>query len=217
MMVRFFKTQGREVIANLRKLEKKSIKVDLNIEGLLFDAGKWRKELEKRGFHYIAATVLYAMMQLTTDATVDHPYVRTALGQRVVRFSQFVNNTTHKEVQDVVRAGFTEGLGVEEIAEKLQEEVFELQHISRRARLIARTEVAGAQNFGTQKGMQLGGYERKMWLTSRDDRVRESHMIDGAVVAVDSMFTLTDGTQMEYPMDFNERCFHTPTKEEINQ
>jgi uncharacterized protein with gpF-like domain len=42
--------------------------------------------------------------------------------------------------------------------------------------VIARTEVGGAANYGSQEAArQSGVVEIKEWITSRDDRVRDSH------------------------------------------
>ena len=52
-----------------------------------------------------------------------------------------------------------------------------------------------------------------MWITSRDDRVRDSHQIDGDVVNVDENFSLADGSSVSFPQDFQERCIIISTIE----
>lgn len=217
-MKRFFKRQAREVINNLR--ENKS-KADLEIEGQVFNLEYWKQELEKVTSPIIADTVLDAINELLEkgeEIDLTHPVIQRITGKRVTELSQFVNSTTAEKVGDIVRQGFSEGLSVDEIADQLTnaEGILGEQVSTKRARLISRTEAYGAANSGTQDGMILGGYERKMWLTSRDERVRESHQIDGQVVGVNEFFVLADGEKVLYPQDYNERCVHIPTNEPRN-
>jgi len=145
----------------------------------------------------------------------------------VQRFSQFVNETTAEKIRNTLQEAISEGLSLSEIAERVRSRVFDPSVTRRRAAVIARTEMMGAHNFGLQHGMIQGGHQRKMWLTSRDDRVRPTHHIDGQVANVDENFVLLAegqapgdvpmGVEMPYPMDFNERCTMFPTKEPRNR
>jgi uncharacterized protein with gpF-like domain len=84
---------------------------------------------------------------------------------------------------------------------------------------IARTEVASAvQSAQVQGYKQTGVVERKMWNTSLDGAVRDSHTIEGQTVGLDEMFTLDNGAQARAPADaalsagdrINCRCFIAP-------
>ena len=65
---------------------------------------------------------------------------------------------------------------------------------------------------------QTGVVERQQWNTSLDDRVRDSHQIDGQVVDLDDSFSLGNGVNAPGPAHasmpvgdrVNCRCFLTP-------
>lgn len=218
LMKRFFKKQEKEVVAQILDLEEKGIKVDLRVEGRIFDMERWVAELEKLGGPALVERVRESMqMVMESEPDLLHPAVRVALGNRVSRFSTFVNETTARQIQEVLREAMAEQLSIQEIAARVQKKVFDTSVTTRRAATIARTEVMGAHNFGLQHGMRQGGHKRKMWLTSRDNDVRTSHKIDGQVVGIDESFLLADGREMEFPHDFNERCTMMPTKQPRNR
>jgi len=227
-MERFFKKQEQEVIARIMELEEKNIKVDLEVEGEIFNMQRWVEELVRLGGPLLVERVKESMrMIMEEEPDLVHPAVRGALGERVQRFSQFVNETTAEKIRNTLQEAISEGLSLSEIAERVRSKVFDPSVTRRRAAVIARTEMMGAHNFGLQHGMIQGGHQRKMWLTSRDDRVRPTHHIDGQVANVDENFVLLAegqapgdvpmGVEMPYPMDFNERCTMFPTKEPRNR
>lgn len=70
-----------------------------------------------------------------------------------------------------------------------------------RAKVIAQTETTAAYNGGKVKGMQELGIKRMKWVNSGDEKVRDSHRIDGQEVEVTGAFTLADGYKVHYPGD----------------
>ena len=72
---------------------------------------------------------------------------------------------------------------------------------------VARTEVTKAANFGTHEAAkQSGVVKTKLWLSSRDDRVRDEHeAIDGETVKLDGTFS----NGLEYPSEPMCRCVLT--------
>ena len=81
-----------------------------------------------------------------------------------------------------------------------------------RATLIARSEVITASNQGNLEAYkQSGVVKQKMWLTSRDDRVRDEHIpMDGETVDIDKPFS--NGSMV--PDSPNERCTIIPVIKE---
>jgi SPP1 gp7 family putative phage head morphogenesis protein len=70
-----------------------------------------------------------------------------------------------------------------------------------RSRTIARTEMNGMVNGGTQLAYEQGGIEQKQWLSTRDSLVRDSHMTaDGQVVNVGDKF-MVGTSALSYPGD----------------
>jgi uncharacterized protein with gpF-like domain len=92
---------------------------------------------------------------------------------------------------------------------------------------IARTEVISASNAGSLEGMkQSGVVEQKEWLSSRDDRVRDSHLppLDRQVVDLNKDFTSNDGNKAQHPgsfgiaeEDINCRCTTIPVIKAVPQ
>lgn len=211
LILKLFDKQWRDV--KKRLLKNKAVKNGFSLSDI-FDFDKWVEEFKAAGEPLIAETVMAEIAAWTDEAFEAIPApVFVEVGERARRFSKFVNETTANEIQAVLREGLEQNLGVNEMAELIRSRVFDPSVTAMRAQRIARTEVFGATNFGTQKGIELGDFPRKMWITSRDEKVRESHQIDGQVVGVDEMFTLADGDQMPYPQDINERCIHIGTTE----
>ncbi|MEK0337615.1 MAG: phage minor head protein, partial [Nitrosopumilus sp.] len=69
-----------------------------------------------------------------------------------------------------------------------------------RAIKIARTEVISSANKATLEAYRQSGVVKgKRWLTAGDDRVRDSHKIDGQKVKLDEMFTLLSGVSTDGP------------------
>jgi uncharacterized protein with gpF-like domain len=100
-----------------------------------------------------------------------------------------------------ISAGVSEGEGVPEIAKRLQTVYSDFSR--RRSMVIARTEVASASNAGSHfSAAQTGLDYKRVWLSSRDDRVRDDHWeMDGQTVGKDEPFTAPDGSQLMFPGD----------------
>ena len=222
-MVRFLSDQKKRVLKSVDAYVVKSVKVNLS-ENILFNFDKEVELLYKDSAPFIFETYSSSARSLMDElraGLMDYevPNVRSELGRRTMSFSQFVNKTTDTQIQKVVKDIFQENIGAElsVLRDKLHSEISNLYEgfTSARADMIARTEVIGARNMGIQEAMiQSKKVKNKMWITSRDPRVRDYHQIDGQVVGVLEDFTLGNGASMPYPMDINERCVHIATKEE---
>ncbi len=221
-MKKFFKRQGKKVVANVKKvLSKKDFdKVHLETEGVIFDLQFWIKELNNQVDPLIIAALLDAMDEFVDLDTFDvtHPAIRGALGDRLLKYSQDVNTTTKKSIIKQINLGFDNAESVEQIAQRIATNVFGDETLLVRARRIARTEAVGASNFGTQKGLELTNrFQNKMWITSRDERVRDTHVeMEGKVIGINENFVLSDGKTMPFPQEINERCIHIGTLEPKN-
>jgi len=91
-----------------------------------------------------------------------------------------------------------------------------------RASTIARTETAGAMNFGSYATYKTEGVGKKEWISTMDDRTRDDHLdADTQVVPIDDPFDV-GGDQLMYPGDpagdasqiCNCRCTTSPVVED---
>lgn len=108
-----------------------------------------------------------------------------------------VNKTTAEKILKRIGAGIEAGEGHEEIAKEIKD-LYNLR--DRQARVIARHETGSSLNGGRFMQMTEEDVQRHEWLSSRDDRVRDSHKdLDGQVVEVGEAFT----NGLEFPQDPN--------------
>ena len=99
-----------------------------------------------------------------------------------------IDKTTRDSLRAQLVEGFEAGENIEAIADRVQS-VFD-DASRRRAITIARTETVRSSNFGSMEAMRQAGIGEKMWLSSRDDRVREAHMLlDGVTIPTNGQFT----------------------------
>lgn len=221
-IITYFNQQEDRILKAVDKYVVKKVKLHLTSENVLFDLKQEQEILYKKSTPWIFEIYKKMADRIAREVeagTIDYelPSVRQALGERVLKFSSFVNNTTDEKIKAIVKNIFDENIGSElsVLRDRLTEEIKLLYDgfTETRADMIARTEVMGSRNMGLQEGMQQAKIQNKMWITSRDSRVRDHHQIDGQVVGVNESFTLQNGSHMLYPMDINERCIIIATNE----
>lgn len=113
--------------------------------------------------------------------------------------------TDLEDVKRVILSGVNENLSTPQIARNLRK--FYTDRSPFKAMRVARTEVTKAASYGSQEAARQSGIiKTKTWLTSRDDRVRDSHAIlEGETVKLDKNFS--DG--QEFPSEPMCRCVMT--------
>jgi SPP1 gp7 family putative phage head morphogenesis protein len=87
--------------------------------------------------------------------------------------------TVAKTQYDAIRAQLVDGIGKGESFKELSERVaFEQgKFADYQSKRIARTETVAASNQGALESYKQTGVEKKAWLATHDDRVRESHIV----------------------------------------
>lgn len=139
-------------------------------------------------------------------------YVQEKTGERIVGITE----TTKQVVRKVLDQAAQEGWGVEKAGRELRKQWATISRL--RGVTISRTEIVSASNAGDIAGARSTGLDlRKSWLATRDDRVREDHLIaDGQTVGMNEPF-LVSGEHLEHPGDpqgsagnvINCRCTQT--------
>lgn len=225
MVRKLFKAQRKEVLDNLDKMasqiesqfagwSKKKIarfiKQDTRIiNNILFDEKEAIKEFEGAARPVIAEAfeesgkVLLADLGIDIAFNLENTRARKFIGDKTEKFAEDVNETTIKELRKTLQEGFREGEGIPKLASRVKK-VYDKADSSR-AVAIARTEILSSSNAGTLEGMkQSGVIKEKEWLSSRDDRVRDSHLspLDGQTVKINEDFTSNDGNKAQHPGGF---------------
>lgn len=226
-MDNFFTKQKKEIVKNILNqksevellaiqivADSKNTKIHLETEGVVFDFEKWKAELQEASEPELA-TIIEELAQDVMNTFADSnaidmslPNVRNEIGRRARDMSNFVNSTTNREIKKLLEKAEAERLSINDKANLIGDWFDDIS--PGRAQRIARTETFGAANYGTQEGIHQAGLNGKQWITSRDERVRYTHQIDGDVVPVDGEFMLNDGSMVAYPQDVNERCVLAP-------
>jgi len=162
------------------------------------------------------------------DFNVDESALGTWLTRKVMKLQQEATVYTREQLSDAVvesiRDASAAGLSQSETIDQIRERITEVYDFAAtgRAERIARTEVIGASNAGSLQAMKDLGAVGKEWLTSRDDRVRDTHdAMDGQRVAANEVFISPDGETLQYPGDqsagpgavINCRCTLVPVTE----
>ncbi len=133
----------------------------------------------------------------------NDPRAKKYLGDRLDEFSKEITGTTFEDVDKVLRAGFSEGEPLPNIAETLRSTFANYEKY--RAPLIARTETMSASNKADIEAVRQTGLDKVMkkhWLDSRDENVRESHADAGEKYA--------DGIDMDVNFEIGEDSMEAP-------
>jgi len=130
------------------------------------------------------------------DPAVEH-FIRSETAQKVTAMSQ----TTRDAIAEGVAEGLSQNEGASDIAKRIRASYADWAGEGdtamdrSRSFLIARTEAGAAVNFGHNMGAlqvekQTGATILKEWISSRDDRVRDSHAaVDGEMRGLHESFS----------------------------
>jgi len=135
---------------------------------------------------------------------------------RAERFSFEVTDTTAQTLRGTLDEGIRNGETLTQLTDRVSA-IFRDKK-GWEAERIARTETACASSFGRQAVYrQSDVIDGKEWLTAGDERVRDSHLIDGQTVKAEEEFTLGSGVSTPGPglsgvadEDINCRCLTLP-------
>lgn len=175
----------------LRKLLTKLIKAIRDTDGDLTD--RTRKLYEKA--FSTGAEQMGSLIGAGVTFGLDDPAALEFISQKLIEIKG-INDSTVKKIRTSVARAIDEGKSVDDFADDLRGS---FNFSTKRARLIARTEISQTVNGGRYAVLESEGTERHEWLDSNDDRVRDTHTReDGHIVAVGDTFPVTG---LLYPGD----------------
>lgn len=104
-------------------------------------------------------------------------------------------------IRDAVAEGLSRGETLKAIVERI-DDTYQLANDTRAAR-IAQTEIISASNAGSFEGLKQLGVEKKEWISSRDDRVRDTHasLEEDDPIDSDQFFISPSGAKLMFPGD----------------
>lgn len=124
-------------------------------------------------------------------------YLLTLAGEKV----KYINTSTQAELQAALAEGVQAGESIIQLAKRI-DDLYLLQIIPDRSKVISATEVVAASNFGSQEAAKASGLTlNKVWLATEDGHTRPDHRAaDGQKVGMDEPFTV-GGDQLMFPGD----------------
>lgn len=124
------------------------------------------------------------------------------LNDWAIEASNEVVNRFGDEITSFVRSAHEEGLSIDDLAETLNDDLFEGRLQDWESRRVARTETVSSSNAGSHTAHEdADGVVAERWVASLDGRQRDSHdAADGQTVAVGNTF-LVGGAEARYPGD----------------
>lgn len=217
VMREYFQLQHSEVMRafnNYRSQKDTKAPID---ETILFNITEQKERLRGTSRPYIREAYISGINLGNQDlgAGVDfdliEPNIERAISTRINFFSEKVNESTLNLLRTQLTAANQAGESIQQVAKRI-DKVFQFSEDFRSKR-IARTEIVGGTNQGQLDAYLEAGVEQKEWITARDERVRDSHMIDGQVVDIADSFTTGLGSHLLHPGD---RTSGAPAEDIIN-
>lgn len=210
-MKAFFKDQEREVLQALDAAVERGalilhehgngsgpdplLKQRIDFERIDFSEIEAEKRLTTIGRRNFEAGVRESGSQWIADVglgiafDVQNPRVIEYLEDKVLKFRKNINTTTREAIREQLAAAQAAGDSIDQIADRIRS-VYDSATDTRALR-IARTEMIGANNYGTMEAMrQSGRVESKQWIATPDGLTRDSHRrVDGEKRALGAPFS----------------------------
>jgi HK97 family phage portal protein len=126
-------------------------------------------------------------------------YLLTMAGEKVTQ----INDYTLALLQSELEEGVRKGESIPQLSKRI-DDLYLLQIIPNRSQVIASTETAAANNYGSHEAAKASDLAlNKVWLATEDGHTRETHrQADGQVVGLDDPFDV-GGDQLMYPGDIS--------------
>lgn len=195
--------QEKEVLAKAKRVnlssvtDKKSIEIkaiskfDLILTQIVFDKDKWSKIFAKTALPLYKAMAQQsgnAMMQslnVGIDFNLSDKRVEDFIKKKTIKFAKDVNDTQSNKLNRVIKPILVRGGTVEAVRERIQiainkAYVSSVRGTAPRSRMISQTEMNGVSNFANVEAMDQSGVVKfKSWITTKDIKVRETHVKAG--------------------------------------
>jgi SPP1 gp7 family putative phage head morphogenesis protein len=193
-----------------------------DVGAVALDIGQKTSQWNSRQWQKILKTTL------AVDVFQGEPFLRDQLSSFASENTRLISKMSTEaigEIDGLVQRGISSGRRIEEISKDIRER-FEVTR--RKAKLIARDQVAKLNGQLTQLRQTNLGVTKYVWRTSKDERVRKSHRVMEGKTAVwdDASVYLDDegkrhprsgigGVELHPGSDFQCRCFAEPVLQDL--
>lgn len=221
---KMFKTDEKEILSLVSQIKSKSLEMKASINWLdayqpisnYFNGqskDNWRKTFAPLIQGVYEDTGNFWGTQLGLQFDVRNIEGELALDEYTLKFSDFIAKTNSDAIKAILQKGYGQGYTIDKMTNELQDLFNNWE--SYRSERIARTETTRAANDGAVKLYRHWGIEQKEWLSTNDDRTRETHLaghgLDGQIVDIDKPFKTENGVELMQPGDSN-----APLTETVN-
>lgn len=204
----FFEMRG-EALTSLEK----------SPEGLVtFGFPEAQKNIRKYTKDLYLQALAYGYNTILDSKTFDgqNPKVAEYLASKDITIIGIID-TVHKQISVQISEGISRQEALADLTDRIKG-VF--NNASRRAKIIARTEVWGTMNFARSVAISEH-YEKKIWVSVMDGSTRESHaLMNGSIILSTDVWNLPTNCVLRFPGDLRGqpkevigcRCFEMPVK-----
>lgn len=217
----YFKGQKNRVVAKFEALAEhlvpkswKNYKAAGDEAGSIFDFDK-EKELLKRAAGPKIKDVFVSFgkrqarkMKPGVPYAVSESAAATWAERKTLKLAQEVSIYTREQISDAivesVSDGVAAGLSQAETIDMIKNRIDEIYTFANETRSdnIATTEMLGSAHAGSFQAAGDLGATTKMWITARDNRVRESHSsMEGRETGLKEPFLVGEGYSLQFPGD----------------
>lgn len=160
----------------------------------------WRDEFMPALEAIYGDTEKYWGLQMGVAFNVRNIEGEYALDQYTLKFSNHIARTNSDSIKTILQYGYRDGSTIEQMTSRIND--LYSGWSDWRGELIARTETTRAANDGARKLYKRWGVEQKEWLSTFDDRTRDTHKaLDGQIVDIDEYFESPSGAKLMQPGD----------------
>ena len=211
-MISLFQQQQNRVLRALRgkKISETDVQNVLRITHDEKEIMKFTEFVLPRITEMVKINGKAAAAELGVAFDVTNPKVIKWIKERAGMLIKSISDTTLEKLKRTLAEGVANGESIPNLADRIGIVYDEAK--GSRSVLIARTETITASNSGSYEAYkQSGVVEKKEWLATMDDRVRDEHAaMNGEVVDLDKPFS----NGLMFPCEPNCRCTTIPVIKE---
>lgn len=208
-----FSDDEKEILSIINKVKTKSLEQKASLQWLDaiddtykylngFSKEQWRKTYSPLIQGVYEDTGSYWGLQLGLEFDIRNIQGELALDEYTLVFSNQIAQTNSDNIKAILQTGYKEGYTIEQMTSSINDLYSGWSEW--RGELISRTETTRAANDGARKLYQSWGIEKKEWLSTNDDRTRDSHLaMNEQIVDIDKPFKTPDGIELMQPGDSN--------------